>query len=214
LDGESKKAEETDQGRRKFLKTTVVASAVIAIGGVAAVAKSLLVPPSSAAPSGFPMVQLLDSNNNPITVTSLQVNTPFIFPYPLDDEPSLLVKLGVQAENGIGPDGDIVAFSDLCQHLGCQPGFVAAGQSPAVNPSYVAPGPEMYCPCHGSKYDLLEDAAVIQPSPAPRPVPRVILQLDDAGNIYAIGMTGPTIFGHGTPGSSDVSADLQGGNVV
>jgi arsenite oxidase small subunit len=214
LDDESKKTDETDQSRRRFLKTTVVASAVIAAGGAAAVAKSLLVPPTSAAPTGFPTVQLLDANNNPITVTSLQVNAPFIFPYPLDDEPSILVKLGVQAEKGIGPDGDIIAFSDLCQHLGCQPGFVAQGQSPAVNPSYVAPGPILYCPCHGSKYNLLQDAAVIQPSPAPRAVPRVMLQLDDAGNIYAIGMTPPTIFGHGTPGSSDISADLQGGNLV
>lgn len=215
MDGDSKTEEKTDQARRNFLKTTVVASAIIAVGGVAAVAKSLVVPTeSSNSQAGFPKIQLLDANNNNITVNSLQVNQPIFFYYPLDDEPNMLVKLGVQADDGIGPDGDIVAFSDICQHLGCNPGFLAQGQSPTANPSYVAPGPEMYCPCHGSKYDLLHDAAVVEPSPAPRPVPRVILQLDDSGNIYAVGMTPPTIYDHGTPGSSDISADLQGGNLV
>jgi len=191
-----------------------VASAVIAVGGVAAVAKPLLFPPTQAGPSGFPKVQVLDSNNNPVTVDSLQVNQVIYFYYPLDDEPNILVKLGVAAEGGIGPDGDIVAFSDICQHLGCNPGFVAAGQSPSANPSYVAPEPLLYCPCHGSKYNLLTSATVIQPSPAPRPVPQVILELDASGNIYAVGMGPPTIYDHGTPGSTDVSADLTGGNLV
>ena len=44
-------------------------------------------------------------------------------------------------------------------------GFIAA-----VHPSYVAKGPEMYCCCHGSIYDMLNDAKVIG-GPAPRPVP-------------------------------------------
>jgi len=213
LDSESNKDDKTDQARRSFLKTTVVASAVIAIGGVAAVAKPFLLPSAGSNAGGFPKVQIVDSNNNNITVSSLQLNVPVFFNYPLSTEPNMLVKLGVPAANGIGPDGDIVAFSDLCQHLGCNPGFVAKGQSPSFAQSYVAPGPEMYCPCHGSKYDLLNDAAVIN-GPTPRPVPRVILQTDEEGNIFAVGMTPPTIFGHGTAGSSDVSADLQGGTVV
>jgi hypothetical protein len=71
----------------------------------------------------------------------------------------------------------------------------------------------MYCCCHGSIYDLGEDAEVIG-GPAPRPVPRVILELDGTGNIYATGMTPPTIYGFGTAGSDDVSADLVGGTLV
>lgn len=214
MDGASAKEEKTGQTRRRFLKTTVVASAVIAIGGVAAVAKPLLVPnQGSGASTGFPKVQLLDSDNNNVTVNSLQVNQPLFFYYPLDDEPNILVKLGVQAENGIGPDGDIVAFSDVCQHLGCNPGFVASGQSPPCNSSYTASGPEFYCCCHGSIYDLTKSAAVVR-GPTPRPVPQVVLELDDLGNIYATGMGPPVIYNHGTPGSTDVSEDLQGGNLV
>jgi arsenite oxidase small subunit len=213
LDASSTKEKRPDEARRRFLKTTVVASAIIAIGGVSAVAKSLTVPAqTSAAPTSFPKIQLFDSNNNIITVNSLQMNQLILFYYPLNDEPNILVKLGVQAENGVGPDGDIVAFSDICQHLGCNPGFVAKGQSPPCNSSYQAPGPVMYCCCHGSIYDLERNAEVIG-GPAPRPVPRVILEVDEVGNIYAVGMSPPTIYGHHT-GSEEVTYDLQGGTLV
>jgi hypothetical protein len=38
--------------------------------------------------------------------------------------------------------------------------------------------------------------------------------VDGSGNIFATGMEGPTIYQHGTAGSSDVTADLQGGTPV
>jgi arsenite oxidase small subunit len=123
-----------------------------------------------------------------------------------------LVKLGLKAEGGVGPDQDIVAFSQICQHLGCYYAFQPSGTSPTCDSSYKAPGPVGYCCCHGSIYDYLNGAKVIG-GPAPRPVPQVILEVDSSGNIYATGMKPPSIFGHDT-GSSDVSADLQGGNLV
>ena len=146
------------------------------------------------------------------TVGSLQVNAPVSFNYPLDNEPNLLVKVGQKAVGGVGPDGDIVAFSNICQHLGCIYGFQAPGTSPPCAASFVAKGPMGYCCCHGSQYDFLNGAAVIG-GPAPRPVPSVMLEVDSSGNIYATGMNPPSIFGHNT-GSADVSDDLQGGNIV
>ena len=122
------------------------------------------------------------------------------------------MKLGVNLSYGVGPDSDIVAFSDICQHLGCNPIFVPKGQSPPFNTSYVAPEADMCCPCHGSIYDLTNDAAVIG-GPAPYPVPRVMLSVDSSGNLHAIGMEPPTIYEHGTPGSTDVLPDLQGGTL-
>jgi arsenite oxidase small subunit len=119
----------------------------------------------------------------------------------------------VQAEGGVGPDGDIVAYSQVCQHLGCIYAFIAPGSSPSCDSSYLASGPVGYCCCHGSVYDLANAAKVVG-GPAPRPVPMVILSYDSAtGNIYATGMTPPTIFGYDT-GSNDVSDDLQGGTLV
>jgi len=209
-----KKADEdssapTGNSRRNFLKFATALSALLAVGGIAAVLKSITnTAPPTAATTGtsasmqFPRVKVAQLND-------LIVGQPISFNYPLDNEPSILVKLGTQAEGGVGPDGDIVAFSSICQHLGCIYGFQAAGSSPSCNPSYKADRPVGYCCCHGSVYDFVNKANVIA-GPSQRPQPQVLLVVDSSGNIFATGMGPPTIFGHNT-GSNDVSADLQGG---
>jgi arsenite oxidase small subunit len=181
-------------------------SALLAVGGIAAVTKSIMNPgPPTGGSKQFPRVKVAQ-------LSDLQVNQPVTFNYPLDNEPNFLVKLGKKAVNGVGPDGDVVAFSSICQHLGCIYAFQASGTSPKCNPSYAADRPVGYCCCHGSVYDLLQNAKVIS-GPSPRPQPQVMLEVDSSGNIFAVGMGPPTIFGHET-GSNDVSADLQGGNPV
>jgi arsenite oxidase small subunit len=200
--------EEGDKSKREFLKIAAAISGALALAGIASVMKSVVVPAvptSSGTPTEFPRVKVS-------SVSELSTGVAVIFDYPLTNEPNLLVKLGQKAEGGVGPDGDIVAFSQICQHLGCIWGFVAQGKSPTVNPSFVAPSPVGYCPCHGSVYDLLEAGKVIG-GPAPRPAPQVQLETDSSGDIYAVGMGPPTIFGHDT-GSTDVSDDLQGGTLV
>jgi len=184
-------------------------SSLLAVGGIAAVLKAITNPaPTNAATAGgaqFPRVKVAQ-------LSDLQVGQPIAFYYPLDDEPNILVKLGVKAIGGIGADGDIVAFSSICQHLGCIYGFQTTGSSPECNHSYTADRPVGYCCCHGSVYDFTNAANVIS-GPSPRPQPQVKLEVDNSGNIYAVGMSPPTIFGHET-GSNDVSSDLQGGNSV
>jgi arsenite oxidase small subunit len=199
-----------DESKRNFLKVALTASAVLAAGGVAAIAKSVTNPAAAGrgVPTGattFPRVKIA-------SMSQVQENQPLSFNYPLDNEPNVLLKLGVKADNGIGPDGDVVAYSQVCQHLGCIYGIQAKGTSPSCNTSYVATGPVGYCCCHGSIYDLAHGAQVIG-GPSPRALPRVMLEVDSSGDIYAVGMTPPAIFGHNT-GSSDVSSDLQGGNLV
>ena len=182
------------------------ASAVLAIGGIVSSMKGVIVPAEAGtSPSSFPKVKVASAS-------ALTVGTPVIFNYPLDNEPNVLVKLGEKAAGGVGPDGDIVAFSQICQHLGCVWGYVPPGGSPQVNKSYVAAGPVGYCPCHASVFDLTQGAKVVA-GPSPRPEPQVQLEVDSNGDIYATGMGPPAVFGHGT-GSSDVTNDLQGGNPV
>ncbi len=196
-----------DESKRTFLKIAVVASGLLAAGATGSVAGSLIspTPPTAGAPTSFPRVKIAN-------LSDLAVGVPVVFNYPLDTEPNTLVKLGQRATNGIGPDGDIVAFSLICQHLGCIWGFVPTGTSPSCNLSYKAPEPVGYCCCHGSVFDLTSAARVIG-GPSPRPQPQVQLELDASGAIFAVGMGPPTIFGHNT-GSDDVTADLQGGNPV
>jgi len=179
---------------------------VLALGGIASVMKAVVIPTSpGGTQSTFPKVKI--SSLGELT-TGVTVD----FNYPLDNEPNVLVKLGQKAEGGVGPDGDVVAFSDLCQHLGCNWGYVAPGASPKANPSFSASGPVGYCPCHASVFDLTRGAKVVG-GPSPRPLPQVQLEVDGSGNIFAVGMGPPSIFGHDT-GSTDVSNDLKGGNPV
>ncbi|MHB2036295.1 MAG: Rieske 2Fe-2S domain-containing protein [Nitrososphaerales archaeon] len=216
-----------DESRRNLLKVGLGISAVLVVGGVASITRSLVNP---GIPETIPTTQTTNTTstgmvefppaatpNFPVllvaNLSDLQVGVPVNFNYPLQETPNILVKLGVQAEGGVGPDSDIVAFSQVCQHLGCIYGFVDTGSSPSCDNSYKAAGPVGYCCCHGSIYDLENGAKVIG-GPAPRPVPQVILHFDtNTGNIFATGMTVPTIFGYDT-GSNDVSADLQGGTLV
>lgn len=195
-----------DESRREFLKIAAAVSAVLALGGIASVMKSVIIPAvPGGSQSGFPRVKIS-------SLGEIAVGQAVIFNYPLDNTPNILVKLGQKAVGGVGPDGDIVAFSQVCQHLGCIWGYVPPGGSPAVNPTYVAPGPVGYCPCHGSVFDMTQGAKVIG-GPSPRPAPQVQLQVDGSGDIFAVGMGPPSIFGHNT-GSSNVNDDLQGGTVV
>src|SRR5580700_10121213 len=163
MDSVEGKRKDLDKDRRTFLKATVVASAALAVGGIAALSKTITTPGEAQASSTtavtFPRVQVKDITSGlPATVDNLVTNVSLNFYYPLDNEANIIVKLGVAVPNGVGPDGDIIAYSDICQHLGCNPGFVPAGSSPPCNPSYSAKGPEMYCCCHGSIYDMADNA--------------------------------------------------------
>ncbi len=199
-------ADQFDENRRTFLKVAMTLSAIFAFGGVATVLRAITNP--SAAATGltsFPKVQVAN-------IADLQVNRPVYFNYPLDTEPNILVKLGQKADGGVGPDGDIVAFSQFCQHLGCPYSFIPTGSSPVCDPSYKASGPIGYCCCHGGVYDFAHSAKVAA-GPPPNPVPQVALSVNGSGNIFAVGMTAPAIYGH-NQGSDYISSDLQGGNLV
>jgi arsenite oxidase small subunit len=213
--------------RRHFLKVILACSAVLVVGGIASVAKSLISPPEAIpSPSGGGSITTTQTvSGGPTTsgpafprikaanLTDLSGGKPLSFNYPLQETPNLLVKLGVKSQGGVGPDSDIVAFSQLCQHLGCVYGFVPAGTYPDCDNTYKAPKPVGYCCCHGSVFDLANKGVVID-GPSPRPVPQVTLEFDSStGDIYAIGMSSPAIFGHDT-GSNDVSNDLKGGTPV
>lgn len=198
-----------DESRREFLKVAATVSAGLAIAGIASVMKAVVIPAVpgtlTATSSGFPKVKVS-------SLSEVAGGKAVFFNYPLDNEPNLLVKLGTPAAGGVGPGGDIVAFSQICQHLGCSYGFVPQGGSPPCKGSYVASGPVGFCCCHGTVYDFVDGGKVLA-GPSPRPVPQVILEVDSSGNIYATGMGPPSIFSHNT-GSSNVNDDLSGGNLV
>lgn len=205
------------KGRRDFLKLTLTAGSVVTLSALGSFLRFLSFIPSPTVGGkavhelSWPRVKLLNAK-------SLELLKPVSFNYPLVNTPNILVRLSLRADNGVGPDGNIVAYSTICQHLGCYFSFQASGSSPPCDASYKAPTAEGYCCCHGGEYDLVHTGKVIG-GPPPRPVPMVLLDYDEAtGDIYAVGMGPPTIFGHGPAGTTDpalvLTYDMQGGEVV
>jgi arsenite oxidase small subunit len=194
-------------GRRKALKI-IIGAGILAIAGV--VVSTMKIFTGSPEPA-WPRLKVINAK-------SLQLQTPLVFDYPALDTPNIIVKLGVKADNGIGPDGDIVAFSRICQHHGCIYSFYPPSTDTyndnGVSTTKSNP-PRGQCPCHGSVYDFAHNAAVIG-GPAPNPVPRVLLEYDQAtGDIYVVGMGPPNIYGRACEATDSLlKCDVGAGQIV
>jgi Rieske Fe-S protein len=200
---------DVDETKRNLIKLLAIAGVVGAAGGGIVGGSLQYVQPPTVGISSYPKVQLLDIDGSSLTVTKAQneynsyTNEIYLFYYPLQNEPNFFLNLappttgGIGATNVVGGVGDqksLVAFSAICQHLGC----------PAPNISYYPPGtcPQtpggkqfyIHCVCHGSTYDVTNGASNLT-GPAVLPLPQVTLDVIN-DNIYAIGVTGPPVNGH------------------
>ncbi len=156
------------------------------------------------------LLNLGDENGNPIEIPPAELP---ITMDPTKDESAVFKAQGGRVEigriegrggvyrfpGGIGPNKSIVAYSGICQHFACfYPAlkFFPPGASPPNPPSEaVAKGGVIFCACHGSAYDPYRGAIVTE-SPAPSPLPAVILEWDpNTDEIWAIRVEGSTITG-------------------
>src|SRR5215211_1577799 len=117
-----------------------------------------------------------------VALSRLRVNRPVNFDYPLEDQSNVLLDLGAAVPGGVGPKKSIVAFSSLCQHMGCPVGYDRGRR-------------ELVCPCHQSRYDPERLGSIIQ-GVATRALPRVHLEVR-SGAVYAVGVDG-LIYGYRT----------------
>lgn len=126
-------------------------------------------------------VWALRAGHPPLAVgrlSALEPGEPYFFDYPLAGDLNMLVKLGVAAGGGIGPQADVVAFSTRCTHLG---GKLHA----ALQAAEQVLGP---CPRHLTTFDLARHGVVIT-GHATASLPQVVLELD-GDEIRAVGMQG------------------------
>jgi len=128
-------------------------------------------------------------------LADLKAGEPVFFDYPQAGQRNMLVKLGRSAEEGIGPDEDVVAFSAFCAHMG-------APLDTVYNHEHGLLGP---CPLHFSSFDLTKSGMLIM-GKATQPLPQIVLSVDDAGQISATGMYGLI---YGWPANL---LQLEGGN--
>jgi len=118
-------------------------------------------------------------------LSQLRVDQPLSFQYPWKDlnSTNMLVRLGLPAGAGLGPDRDVVAFSTLCTHMGGP----LAGQ---YRGRYKVLGP---CPLHLTTFDLTRYGMVVA-GQATQSLPQIALEAR-GDEIWATGVTG-LIYGY------------------
>lgn len=153
-----------DAGRRQFLRGGLV--------GAAGVAASTVMPAQQAQARSLARVEY--PPNRLANISDLAVNQPMDIAYPDADSPGVLLKLGQAVEGGIGPDGDIVAYSVLCPHKGWMLSY--NGDDRTFN-----------CPGHHSRFDAEAGGQQVW-GHATNNLPQFVLRVDDKGDIYAEGV--------------------------
>ncbi|MDR3495447.1 MAG: arsenate reductase (azurin) small subunit [Ancalomicrobiaceae bacterium] len=153
-----------EAGRRQFLRT-----AGFSVAGVAAA--TVMPTPAKAATAtarvAYPSSRLAN-------LTELKLDDPVNVAYPDNDSPGILLKLGVKVEGGVGPDGDVVAYSVLCPHKGYP---LAYNQSDRT----------LSCPGHYSRFDVEKAGQEIW-GHATQNLAQFVLRVDAKGDIYAEGV--------------------------
>lgn len=153
-----------DAGRRQFLRGGVMATA-------GAVAATVMTPEQAKAQA---LARVDYPANRLANIADLVVNEPMDISYPDADSPGVLLKLGQAVEGGVGPDGDIVAFSVLCPHKGWLM-------------SYSAEDMTLNCPGHHSRFDCEAGGQQIW-GHATSNLAQFLLRVDDQGDIHAEGV--------------------------
>ena len=173
--------------RRSFLKLSSLATGIVLSGGAVVVASVGRRPFGVAAARQAEKVQFAFPEYPDVVIANLadvKSGEPVFFEYPQPGQKNMLVKIDRLAEEGIGPDSDIVAFSTACSHMG-------APLDNVYNHEYGILGP---CPLHFSTFDLSKSGMNVM-GKASDHLPQVALALADNGDIRAIGMFG-LIYGY------------------
>ena len=157
-------------GRRQFLRG----------GAVASVGAAATMMAGAQAQAATPGAQVDYPSSKLANIADLTVNDPVDIEFPDANSPGVLLKMGEAVEGGVGPDGDIVAYSVLCPHKGWYMSY--NGDDRSLN-----------CPGHFSRFDVEAGGQQIW-GHATQNLPQFTLRVDDAGDIYAEGCS-DLIFG-------------------
>ena len=158
--------------RRGFLKLS-------GTGGVAAAATLIPIRPAQAETGSAALTRAtLPYPVKPIaSAEKFSADTPMQFSYPDDASPCTAIKLGHPVPGGAGPERDIVAYSNMCTHMGCPTVFDNKTKT-------------FKCPCHFSEFDA-EKAGQMICGQATENLPRILLRYDaNTRAISAVGVDG------------------------
>lgn len=115
-----------------------------------------------------------------VDLASISPLKPISFNYPDENSPAILLDMGKPVYMGVGPKNSIVAYSALCQHMGCPVNFDSKSKL-------------LVCPCHISIYDPARGGMCVE-GPATSRLPRILLKVKRDG-LYAVGVSQGIIYG-------------------
>ena len=156
--------------RRKFLLTSGITTATVMVAMNAGTSLAKEVPGVVAT---YPR-KLIGK------LSELMQDEPLDFDYPDEGAyaEAMVVKLGVEAGGGIGPNRDVVAFNYTCTHQGGPLAGTYKGETKSLGA----------CPLHLSTYDLTRHGILIS-GQAYQSLPQILLELE-GDNIFAVGVFG------------------------
>ena len=158
--------------RRGFIKVSVsgVAGVVLPSVSVNAVrAEGISVE------TGFPVLDIAP-------LSEIPARTVLQFSYPDEVSPSILIRLEEPGLNGVGPNNEIVAYSQLCTHKGCPVGYRPERKM-------------LICPCHWSTFDPARAGTMVI-GQASQSLPQIVLRVKGE-IVQAVGISG-LIYGRRT----------------
>ena len=126
---------------------------------------------------------LVTADGTPVTASTLEVGSfTTVFPEGFEgsaDSQAVLIRvepgqLQLPPDRLAGAPDGLVAYSKVCTHAGCPLGL------------YLAATHELRCPCHQSTFDVLDGARPVY-GPAPKPLPQLLIEVDDDGGLHAMG---------------------------
>lgn len=151
--------------RRDFLFGGAAAGAVAATGVV--VPLSFVLAGDEDLASGIDGVKVAFYPRTKIgSLADLSGGQPQFFDYPLAGQSNIIVDVGQRAIGGIGPERSIVAYSNICTHMGC-PITDYQQEEKVLGP----------CSCHFTTFDLAKDGQVVL-GQATQNLPRLLLETD------------------------------------
>jgi Rieske Fe-S protein len=152
----------SDAMRRKFLKALVVFSGALVLFPLERLSAYLLERKSGR--TSYPRTKIANSSE-------VAPGDSLLFLYPTSDRSAVLIHLA---------PGDFAAYDATCTHLGCQIHFdkepIKGWENRKDN---------LFCACHGAVFDPKNGDVVA--GPPPRPMPRIKLEIETNGDIYANG---------------------------
>lgn len=160
--------------RRIFLKSSSSAAAV----SVGAAGAALMATPAAAATTaGTTATNLLYPRRSVGKAGGMPVNQAVNFSYPDASSPCVALRMGSAVPGGVGPNKDIVAFSQLCTHMGCPVQYEGATKT-------------FKCGCHFSIFDP-ENGGQMVCGQATEDLPKVQLEYDaKTDTVAAVGIDG------------------------